>query len=117
MRAGRRLGPVSVGIAVTGFTVLELLLHRGWVRGPVGVVTAPACGAGTIGGVADWFAVTALFREVRIPLIRRHTNIIVRNRARIVDGIADMVQNRWLSPEVVEEHLGRFSAAPALLDS
>jgi len=66
--------------------------------------------------VADWFAVTALFREVRIPLIRRHTNIIVKNRARIVDGIADMVQNRWLSPEVIEEHLGRFSASRALLE-
>ena len=101
---------------MTGFTVLELLLHQGWVRGPFWVVTASAFEAGTIGGVADWFAVTALFREVRIPLIRRHTNIIVRNRARIVDGIADMVQNRWLSPEVVEEHLGRFSASRALLE-
>ena len=59
---------------------------------------------------------TALFREVRIPLIRRHTNIIVKNRARIVDGIADMVQNRWLSPAVIEEHLGRFSASRALLE-
>lgn len=66
--------------------------------------------------MADWFAVTALFREVRIPLIRRHTNIIVKNRARIVDGIADMVQNRWLSPAVIEEHLGRFSASRALLE-
>lgn len=47
-------------------------------------------------------------------MIRRHTNIVVKNRARIVDGIADMVQNRWLSPEVVEEHLGRFSASRAL---
>lgn len=66
--------------------------------------------------MADWFAVTALFREVRIPLIRRHTNIIVKNRARIVDGIADMVQNRWLSPAIIEEHLGRFSASRALLE-
>ncbi|UCD46800.1 MAG: DUF445 domain-containing protein [Deltaproteobacteria bacterium] len=57
---------------------------------------------------------TALFREVRIPLIRRHTNIVVKNRVRIIDGIADMVQNRWLSPAVVEEHLGRFSASRAL---
>ena len=57
---------------------------------------------------------TALFREVRIPLIRRHTNIVVKNRVRTIDGIADMVQNRWLSPAVVEEHLGRFSASRAL---
>jgi len=58
--------------------------------------------------------VTALFHEIRIPMIRRHTNIVVKNRARIVDGIADMVQNRWISPAVVEEHLGRFSASRAL---
>ena len=101
---------------MTGFTVLELSLHQDWVRGPFWVVAAAAFEAGTIGGVADWFAVTALFREVRIPLIRRHTNIIVKNRARIVDGIADMVQNRWLSPAVIEEHLGRFSASRALLE-
>jgi uncharacterized membrane-anchored protein YjiN (DUF445 family) len=101
---------------VTGFTVLELSLHQEWIRGPFWVIAASAFEAGTIGGVADWFAVTALFREVRIPLIRRHTNIIVKNRARIVDGIADMVQNRWLSPAVIEEHLGRFSASRALLE-
>ena len=101
---------------MTGFTLLEISLHQGWVRGPFWVIAASAFEAGTIGGVADWFAVTALFREVRIPLIRRHTNIIVKNRARIVDGIADMVQNRWLSPTVIEEHLGRFSASRALLE-
>jgi uncharacterized membrane-anchored protein YjiN (DUF445 family) len=114
--SGRSLGPVSLGIAVAGFTVLELSLHQEWVRGPFWVVAASAFEAGTVGGVADWFAVTALFREVRIPLIRRHTNIIVKNRARIVDGIADMVQNRWLSPTIIEEHLVRFSASRALLE-
>jgi len=89
-------------------------LHQGWIHGTPWIVAASSFEAGTIGGVADWFAVTALFREVRIPLIRRHTNIVVRNRVRIIDGIADMVQNRWLSPAVVEEHLGRFSASRAL---
>jgi uncharacterized membrane-anchored protein YjiN (DUF445 family) len=99
---------------VTGFSLLELALHQGWIHGPFWGVTASAFEAGTVGGVADWFAVTALFHEVRIPVIRRHTNIVVKNRARIIDGIADMVQNRWLSPAVVEEHLGRFSASRAL---
>ena len=101
---------------MTGFSVLELALHQGWVHGPFWIVAASAFEAGTVGGVADWFAVTALFREVRIPLIRRHTNIVVKNRARIVDGIAEMVQTRWLSPAVIEEHLGRFSASRTLTD-
>lgn len=69
-----------------------------------------------MGGVADWFAVTALFREVPIPIVRRHTNIIAKNRTRIVATIADMVQNRWLSPVVISEHLAHFSASQQLLD-
>jgi uncharacterized membrane-anchored protein YjiN (DUF445 family) len=56
---------------VTGFSLLELALHQGWVHGPVWVVTASAFEAGTVGGVADWFAVTALFHEVRIPALPR----------------------------------------------
>lgn len=72
--------------------------------------------AGTIGATADWFAVTALFREVPIPVLRRHTNIIVRNRVRIVDGIADMVQNRWLSPQVIREHLEKVSPSAFLIE-
>jgi uncharacterized membrane-anchored protein YjiN (DUF445 family) len=34
--------------------------------------------AATIGGFADWFAVSALFHE--IPFVRKHTNIIAKNR-------------------------------------
>ncbi|GAB4362550.1 MAG: DUF445 domain-containing protein [Deltaproteobacteria bacterium] len=113
---GRRLGPLSLSIAAGGFIALEAALRYGMIHGIGWRIAASAFEAGTIGGLADWFAVTALFREVPLPVIRRHTNIIVKNRARIVDGIADMVQNRWLSPEVVGEYLQRFSASRALAE-
>jgi uncharacterized membrane-anchored protein YjiN (DUF445 family) len=116
MGRARRLGAVSLGTAAAGFAVAEGALRLGWVAGPAWRVVADAFEAGTIGGAADWFAVTALFREVPIPVLRRHTNIIVKNRERISDGVADMVQNRWLSPAVIREHLSRVSPSAALLE-
>ena len=61
--------------------------------------------AATIGGFADWFAVRALFYEIPIPIIRKHTNIIVRNRQKLTEGVVDLVTNKWLSPEIINEKL------------
>jgi uncharacterized membrane-anchored protein YjiN (DUF445 family) len=33
-----------------------------------------------IGGFADWFAVSALFHEIPIPFVRKHTNIIKKEK-------------------------------------
>jgi len=112
----RHLGTISLCGVAAGFGGLELLLRTGMVSGTGWKVLADAFEAGTIGAMADWFAVSALFREVPIPVLRRHTNIIVRNRVRIVDGIADMVQNRWLSPQVIREHLAKVSPSTFLVE-
>lgn len=116
MSSARSLGNVSLSVAIGGLAVTEIALHQGWVMGQSWGVLARAFEAATIGGLADWFAVTALFREVPIPFIRRHTNIIVKNRKRIIDGVADMVQNRWLSPSIIREHLQQFSASRYVLE-
>ena len=51
-----------------------------------------------VGGIADWFAVTALFRHpLGIPI--PHTALIVERRDKLVDGIVATVQDEWLSPE------------------
>ncbi|MBQ9480177.1 MAG: DUF445 domain-containing protein [Selenomonadaceae bacterium] len=51
--------------------------------------------AATIGGLADWFAVTALFRK---PLgISFRTQILIRNRKRIMDAIVEFVSNDLLN--------------------
>src|SRR5215470_8572383 len=110
------LGSLSLTVAIGGLIVTELALRRGWLAAPGWKILLQAFEAATIGGLADWFAVSALFREVPLPVIRRHTNIIIRNRQRIVDGIADMVQNRWLAPSILREHLANFSASQYALD-
>lgn len=59
--------------------------------------------AALIGGVADWFAVTALFEK---PLgFPWHTAIIPRNRTKIINALTKTVQNELLSKESIKERL------------
>jgi uncharacterized membrane-anchored protein YjiN (DUF445 family) len=77
--------------------------------------------AAMVGGLADWFAVTALFRHpLGIPI--PHTAIVPSRKDRIGRSLGRFVQQNFLSPEVVGaklagarvgERLGRFLADPA----
>ncbi len=111
----RRLGAISLCVAVGGMVTVEALIHAGSVVGPAWRVIATGFEAATIGGVADWFAVRALFRRIPIPIIGRHTDVIVKNRERIASGIVDMVENRWLTKEAIHEQLRELAPARALL--
>jgi len=56
--------------------------------------------AGMVGGVADWFAITALFRHpLNLPI--PHTAIIPQRKDRIGRSLGNFVQNNFLSPEVL----------------
>lgn len=56
--------------------------------------------AALVGGVTDWFAVTALFKE---PLaFPWHTAIIPKNRDKVIDSVAVMVENELLSSQFIE---------------
>ncbi len=60
--------------------------------------------AGLIGGVADWFAVTALFRRpLGLPI--PHTAIVPRNKDRLGRGLGRFVARHFLDEEVVTERL------------
>lgn len=66
--------------------------------------------AGVVGGLADWYAITVLFRNPfgRIPIpkfLKDHTEIIPRNKARIAESMGRFVQENFLSPQVVERTL------------
>jgi uncharacterized membrane-anchored protein YjiN (DUF445 family) len=115
-RSARSLGNASLFCSFLGFVAIEVAMAKGWLAGTGWIILARTLEAATVGGVADLFAVRALFHEVPLPVIRRHTNIIVSNRVRIVSGIVDMVQNRWISPSVIREHLSRFSASRWVLE-
>jgi uncharacterized membrane-anchored protein YjiN (DUF445 family) len=51
-----------------------------------------------------------LFHEIPIPFVRKHTNIIAKNR-KTTEGIVDLVTNKWLSPNVIAEKLDEVDLA------
>jgi uncharacterized membrane-anchored protein YjiN (DUF445 family) len=60
--------------------------------------------ASLVGGIADWFAITALFRHpLNIPI--PHTAIISSRKDRIGRSLGNFVQNNFLSPEVLTAKL------------
>lgn len=70
--------------------------------------------AATIGGLADWYAVVALFkRPLGLPI--PHTAIIPENQNRIADNLGRFIEVNFLAPEPVREKLAEvdFSALVA----
>ena len=73
-------------------------MHWAW-----GYVAAFAAAA-TVGGLADWYAVVALFRRpLGLPI--PHTAIIQRNHLRIADTLGEFIETNFLAPEPVEARL------------
>ena len=60
--------------------------------------------AAAVGGLADWYAVVALFRHpLGVPL--PHTAIIASNRARIADSFGAFVEDHFLSTAAIADKL------------
>src|SRR5918998_4613527 len=93
-------GMAAVFIATTGLVDV----HPAW-----GFVRAFA-EAAMVGGLADWFAVTALFRHpLGIPI--PHTAIIPRNKDRIGATLAQFLRDNFLIPSVVARRMKRVDVA------
>ena len=68
--------------------------------------------AAMVGGLADWFAVTALFRHpLGLPI--PHTAIIPRNKDRIGEALARFLQENFRIPSVVARRMQRIDVAGA----
>ena len=69
--------------------------------------------AAMVGGLADWFAVTALFRHpLGLPI--PHTAIIPRNKDRIGDSLASFLRSNFLVPRIVARRMARLDVAHAI---
>jgi len=115
---GMRAFATSMLVACAGLFALASYFidaHPAW-----GFVRAFA-EAGLVGGIADWFAVTALFRHpLGLPI--PHTAIIPRNKDRIGDTLAAFLRTNFLTPAVIARRMqsldvagaiGRFLSRPA----
>ncbi len=68
--------------------------------------------AAMVGGLADWFAVTALFRHpLGLPI--PHTAIIPRNKDRIGEALANFLKENFLIPAVVARRMQNIDVAAA----
>ena len=91
-----------------GFVVSHLMGEQGvwaWV--------SAFCEAATVGALADWFAVVALFRRpMGLPI--PHTAILPRGKDRLADGLAVFVRDQFLAPEALMDKLRVFDPASRL---
>jgi uncharacterized membrane-anchored protein YjiN (DUF445 family) len=77
-----------------------------WAWGYVAAFAAAA----TVGGLADWYAVVALFRRpLGLPI--PHTAIIPHNHGRIADNLGSFIEANFLAPETVAKKLGEVDFA------
>jgi uncharacterized membrane-anchored protein YjiN (DUF445 family) len=88
-------------IFFAGLFVVTRLLETRW--GWLGIVRATA-EAAMVGGLADWFAVTAIFRQpLGLPI--PHTAIVPRRKDRIGRSLGNFVQRHFLTRDVLARQL------------
>lgn len=99
----RNLATISLAVMACGFLFtlflpenLAVILLRGGFE------------AGLVGGIADWFAVTALFRHplgLRIP----HTSLLLKNRDKLIQSLISAMENELLNKESIENKLRKIN--------
>ncbi|WP_053975653.1 DUF445 domain-containing protein [Mangrovimonas xylaniphaga] len=111
-----RLGNLSLALAVCFMTIGLVFKKLHIYEGDLLEILLAGFEAAVVGGVADWFAVRALFQEIPIPYVKRHTNIIVKSREKLSAGIVDLVNNEWLSKDMLRDKIGGMSLARPILE-
>ncbi|GJC30900.1 membrane protein [Acinetobacter sp. KAM398] len=110
LQRSKRFATIALVIAVVAWLTLmltaKLLPEYTWL---IHILMLSA-EAGVVGGLADWYAITVLFRnpfgKMPIPkFLRDHTEIIPRNKDRIAESMGRFVQENFLSPQVVQKSL------------
>ena len=100
-RGLRRMKVVATSFLV-GATIIFLVCTWAQSHGAaawVGYVRA-AAEAGMVGALADWFAVTALFKHpLGLPI--PHTAIIKRKKDQLGEGLGTFVRENFMSPDVI----------------
>ncbi|AIF52153.1 protein of unknown function DUF445 [Pelosinus sp. UFO1] len=97
-----------LGVVSLGFLISYPLQHTF-----IGGLFTGGFGAAMIGGLADWFAVSALFRRpLGIPF---RTAIIPRNRERIFKALVEMVENEILMKENIKTQLENYNVSGILI--
>jgi len=109
-REAKHTASISLGIMGAGFLATfpagghwaGALLHGGFE-------------AGLVGGLADWFAVTALFRRpLGLPI--PHTALLPRNRDKVVRALIHAIENEFLTKESIKRKAAEARVAEKALE-
>ena len=110
----RRIKRVATALLIFTASLFIVARHFEPTHWAWGYVAAFAAAA-TVGGLADWYAVVALFRRpLGLPI--PHTAIIARNHLRIADTLGTFIETNFLAPEPVEARLGEVDFAALVAD-
>jgi len=94
-KRSRHLAAISLAIMGVGF-----LASIPFQESIIGKLLMGGFEAGLVGGLADWFAVTALFRHpMGIPI--PHTALLPKNREKVTQALINMLENDWLTKESI----------------
>ncbi|MGI2750877.1 DUF445 domain-containing protein [Bacillus cytotoxicus] len=100
---------ISLGVMGIGFVATIPFQH---VVG--GEIMQGGFEAGLVGGLADWFAVTALFRHpMGLPI--PHTALLPKNRKRMTKGLVTTLENDWLTKESITSKLKELQLTQMVL--
>jgi uncharacterized membrane-anchored protein YjiN (DUF445 family) len=109
LAAARRRATALLGAVTVLFVVVTAVGVHGTL---LGYVQAGA-EASMVGGVADWFAVTALFRRpLGLPI--PHTALIVERKDQFAATLGQFVQENFLNAEVLAERIRAARVVPRL---
>lgn len=104
MRAVKRRANAVLAVAAGCFAV-ALMLNYNYPGSGMAAALLTVSEASLAGGIADWFAVTALFRR---PLgFSYHTALIPRNRERVIRALANAVEQDFLSIQAIKARLNQ----------
>ncbi|GAA3219593.1 DUF445 domain-containing protein [Pseudonocardia petroleophila] len=107
----RKMKSLATGLLLLATVIF--LASRWWesADGPVWIAYVRATAeAAMVGALADWFAVTALFRRpLGLPI--PHTAIIPTKKDMIGDSLGDFVGENFLAEDVVRDKLARVEVS------
>ncbi|MDF2962526.1 MAG: hypothetical protein K0S39_4261 [Paenibacillus sp.] len=105
----RHTAALSLGVMAAGFAGTLLVDGPPWVR-----FLQSGFEAGLVGGLADWFAVTALFRHpLGIPI--PHTALLPKNREKVSKAFITTIQEDLLSKRSIMDKLAQVPIILRLL--
>ena len=105
LNKAKRLALACLIFAASVFVLTVLLpkfypnLQGAWWLGLIKMASEAAL----IGGLADWFAVTALFKPIPTKYPIPHTNIVASNKSVIANNLSLFVKEKFFHPEAIEK--------------